>query len=255
MPGPPSADNGQIQEPAADTVTKPLVKRKRATPTVAAGAGAHAHRHVNVVHRVHGRARLKIPVEHRHPGFFDFLQKTLCTIEGMEDVVVNSETGSLLLNYLPHHEVFEEVLETLREADIHVHNDTEEPSGPAPERARRSPTRASRSEAVMPESYTETGQSHVANQLSNRLAQWDASVATATHGLLDLKLIVPLGLGGLALAQILRDFGEATSAPWYVLLYYAVDAFSKLHQPHVAEATRQSAHHARRRQLAQAEEA
>ncbi len=55
----------------------------------------------------------------------------------------------------------------------------------------------------------------------------DASVRRVTRGN-DLRLLVPLGLAGLSLRQALRDAPGLKDAPWYVLAWYAFDAFMKL---------------------------
>lgn len=47
----------------------------------------------------------------------------------------------------------------------------------------------------------------------------------------DLRTLVPLGLGLLALQQFARDDQRLADAPWYVLAWYASETFQKLHHP------------------------
>jgi hypothetical protein len=44
----------------------------------------------------------------------------------------------------------------------------------------------------------------------------------------DLRALLPLGVGLLALRQALRGRGRLDDAPWYVLGWYAFDSFWKL---------------------------
>lgn len=47
----------------------------------------------------------------------------------------------------------------------------------------------------------------------------------------DLRTLVPLGLGLLALRQFVRDDRRLADAPWYVLAWYASETFQKFHHP------------------------
>jgi len=62
------------------------------------------------------------------------------------------------------------------------------------------------------------------------LTDLDQRLSKATNGKFDIKLLVPTGLGLLALRQIaINGFGLGT-VPGYVLLWYTFDSFYKLHQ-------------------------
>jgi hypothetical protein len=54
----------------------------------------------------------------------------------------------------------------------------------------------------------------------------DRRVAEVTGGRADLKTLVPVGLGILAVRELFM--GRAVAAPWYVLAWYAFDSFIKL---------------------------
>jgi hypothetical protein len=45
----------------------------------------------------------------------------------------------------------------------------------------------------------------------------------------DLRTLVPLGFGLLALRQFMRDDQRLADAPWYVLAWYAAGTFQKFH--------------------------
>ncbi len=59
-------------------------------------------------------------------------------------------------------------------------------------------------------------------------------VARRTGGT-DLRTLVPVGLGMLALRQLLRGEQRLADAPWYVLAWYASETFQKFHAQHRGE--------------------
>jgi hypothetical protein len=48
------------------------------------------------------------------------------------------------------------------------------------------------------------------------------------HGRADLRTLLPVGLGALAVREVLS--GRAVAAPWYVLAWYAFDSFTRFRQ-------------------------
>ena len=67
-------------------------------------------------------------------------------------------------------------------------------------------------------------------QITNAIRDMDRRVFQLTGGKIDLKLIVPLFMGALGIRQILREGLGISHVPGYVLLWYAADAFYRLHQ-------------------------
>ena len=53
-------------------------------------------------------------------------------------------------------------------------------------------------------------------------------VKTATNDALDLRFLLPLGLGVLAFRQLIVKGWQLELIPWYVLAWYAFDSFLKL---------------------------
>lgn len=74
-----------------------------------------------------------------------------------------------------------------------------------------------------------TSVSSVAHTVENRFRSANASVSRATQGHVDLRVLFPIALGGLAVRQVTRQGLGLRNAPWYVLAYYAFDSFVKLH--------------------------
>jgi len=57
----------------------------------------------------------------------------------------------------------------------------------------------------------------------------DERVRERTGGSLDARTVVPIGLGALAVRELLTT--GMTAAPWYVLFWYSFDSFLKLRKP------------------------
>ncbi len=67
--------------------------------------------------------------------------------------------------------------------------------------------------------------------LADAISDLDKHLGAQTGGLLDLKLLVPLGFGALAVLQLARQGLQIGSAPWYLLAFFALESYIKLHSP------------------------
>jgi hypothetical protein len=85
------------------------------------------------------------------------------------------------------------------------------------------------------EAADEHPHSSLARQVSARFGGWDRRLRRGTGGRVDLKMLVPITFGTLAVRQIILTSGSLAPIPWYVLLWYAFDSYVKLH--HQASAT------------------
>src|SRR5271166_3750461 len=54
---------------------------------------------LQIAHQVPGRIRMKIPSAKGDPVLLEEIQKTFSAIPGIEQVVVNPQTGSVILRY------------------------------------------------------------------------------------------------------------------------------------------------------------
>ena len=80
-----------------------------------------------------------------------------------------------------------------------------------------------------PKQYS-NGKSLIAEDLTHVLSGFNEQVKQTTAGVVDLRLLVPAGLGALALRQILTKGLELDEIPWYTLAWYAFDTFIKLNE-------------------------
>ena len=76
-----------------------------------------------------------------------------------------------------------------------------------------------------------TGVEMPAKWLTDAVSDLDRRSSSQTKGLLNLKLLVPLGLGALALLQLARRGFQFEGAPWYILAYFAFESFVRLNSP------------------------
>ncbi|MEL7505053.1 MAG: DUF5132 domain-containing protein [Cyanobacteria bacterium J06554_6] len=71
--------------------------------------------------------------------------------------------------------------------------------------------------------------SQVAGQLQATAQDWNAQMQALTGGQLDLRMLLSMGLGAIALRQLMRRGLQLDDMPWYVMAWYAFDTFVKLH--------------------------
>jgi len=122
---------------------------------------------------------------------------------GVNRVSTNTDTGTIVV----HHEsgVFEDIRSKLLDLGVILASITDLP---------------------MP---TAEGKTRVAYELTDAIADLNRRLGLATNGLINLRVLVPVGFGSLAVVQLLRRGLEIGAAPWYVLAYAAFDSFVKLH--------------------------
>ena len=156
-----------------------------------------------VLHHTPGRLRLRLPREALDARDTSPLTDALTGLQGVLQVRVARPASSLLVRYDPASVRLEDLMAALHRAGLHVITT-------APDTAASPP-----------------GEPTALSRLIDRLAgQMDARVERATGHLLDLRTMVPLGLGALALREVLA--GRLQAAPWYVLLWWSFDSYLKL---------------------------
>ncbi|MBE9212276.1 DUF5132 domain-containing protein [Plectonema cf. radiosum LEGE 06105] len=79
--------------------------------------------------------------------------------------------------------------------------------------------------------HVSEGTSEVAGEMLDAVSELNYQVGWLTNGYVDLRLLMPLGLGTLALGQLITQGPQLDKIPWYNLAWYAFDSFNKLNQP------------------------
>lgn len=146
------------------------------------------------------RVRLKIAPEHRHRDRMTNIAKALGSQPQVHRVKTNVSTGSVVIHY--DRGEFGNVLNALKDLGVIV------------------------GDVVAAE--IPTGQSEAAANLTSAIADLNQRVERSTNYLIDLRFVFPLGLGILAIRQLVKQGLQFELVPWYVLAWYAFDSFMKL---------------------------
>jgi len=144
-----------------------------------------------------GRVRIRIPSKKGDPVYFAGLKDLVSKFPGVQDVVVNPQTGSLLVL----HDL------DVRGVDLSTLGSHTEMIG----LFRIAPVQA--------------GQGSVSQRVTDVFRDANRGVQRFTRGELDLPTLVFIGLLGLGVAQIAR--GKLTAPAWYVAFWYAFNVFMK----------------------------
>lgn len=160
---------------------------------------------VTITHSVPGRMRVRVRGQRAEKG--EALSALRDQVGDVGDVTTDARTGSALITYDPTACDPAAIVELLRQAHSAFRSLT-------PPRMQGGVDRSA---------------STVAREVQTRAGKANAAVLQATQGRLDLRILFPLTLGGLALRQLVRQGVDFRDAPWYVLAYYAFDSYIKLH--------------------------
>jgi hypothetical protein len=163
-------------------------------------------RHGRIVHATKGRIRIKLDREALTPELVDDLRAALSRTPGVTSVEARPRTGSVIVGYDPSQLDADEVANILHaSASVNL----EAPPEPAPRAA--------------------TGTvSTTAHTIHRAFHEVDVRIAGVTGGRWDLRTAVPIAFALLAVRQIVVGGVQASTAPWYVLAWYAFDSFYKL---------------------------
>jgi hypothetical protein len=156
-----------------------------------------------ILHSSPGRFRLRVSAEDLWGDALERAERALVETRGVREVKRSPVTRSVLLEFDPDTVGLPTLLDAVREAGVDVHFEDDAPQNEA----------------------TDNDQS-LGDSIGAFFTSADARVRSALHGKADLRTLVPVGLGVLALREVLA--GRAAAAPWYVLAWYAFDSFNKL---------------------------
>jgi heavy-metal-associated domain-containing protein len=166
-----------------------------------------------VHHYVPGRLRLKIPAVKGEAAELRDISSAIAKAPGINQVEYNPITGSILIEYSPAYYKNLNALESglsgsvtqivLNNNSRHARVGTQHP----------------------PRKY---GRSMAARRVDSLFKQLDDEVRTATENEIDLKFILPFGVGILGVLALRHS---ATTPLWLTLMIFAFNAFLGLHAP------------------------
>ncbi|MBD2043338.1 HMA2 domain-containing protein [Microcoleus sp. FACHB-672] len=154
--------------------------------------------HTRVVSQTPGRLRLKISEPHRKQGEMAEIVNALNAHPNVSEVRMNLQTGSIVVHHDNYHDTVENVFATLRDVGM-IFGDI-----------------------VL-------GKSVAANGVTDAVSDLNQRVSSLTHGVVDLRFLLPVGFGTLAVRQLMAKGLQFDIIPWYVLAWYSFDSFIKLH--------------------------
>ncbi len=164
-----------------------------------------APKHTHVVSSTPSRTRLRVSEKRRNSEKMAQIVNALKAHPEVHDIRTNVQTGSIVIYHAHQDNSLEEISAILQDLGIILSSTTG---------------------TELPFSQ---GKSEVAADLTSAVSDLNERVGQATDGVVDLRLLVPVGLAALALRELSRTGWEFETAPWYVLAWYAFDSFIKLH--------------------------
>jgi hypothetical protein len=181
-----------------------------------------------IVSQAPGRVRVRLHQEFRDPAVLKQVEEELRGRDGVTAVATDARTGSILVHY----DCFALATNDLRDLlfDVGIVPGNVAGAEGVPEEHGREGARRD----VAPHSSGATG-------VLDALTDLDHRISRLTGGRLDLKLLVPVGLGLLAMRQIALNGLGLAHVPGYVLLWYTFDTFYKLHQRKAVAAIQEAA--------------
>lgn len=172
--------------------------------------------HTQIVSSAPGRTRFKLPSHHRNPEEMARISSALQSHPDVDNVQYNAQTGSILVHHNPHHRSLEQFEDIMKDFGVIFADVT----GSA-------------------ELLSFDGTSESSFDLTKALSDLNQQVLLATNGVVDLQYVLPLGLGAIAVLQLLTFGWQFELVPWFVLGYFAVDSYIKLNS-NQASATQNS---------------
>lgn len=164
-------------------------------------------RKAQVKSHVPGRLRFKLQHQSRDPETLEGIQRQLKTMQGIDEVRVNSANGSVTVNYDHGHHSMSAILGVLEDLDVLVESIGHLPSVGDSNHANG---------AERPEFL-------VAIDELNRLIRQKTALP------INLKLLLPLTFLGAGIWSIGRRGLMIESVPGWLFLWFAFDMFVKLH--------------------------
>ena len=168
--------------------------------------------HGKVVSAIPGRLRIKLHPSKRSQAMMDGIKGGMGSREGIDNVKLNSSTGSIIVKYDHDRHSADSVLGLLEDLDMLVQSLGHVPVIGDPE-------------GGIGESIGSKGFLEALNDLNRR-------ISGMTHIPIDLKILLPLTFAGAGLWSIGKKGLMVESVPGWLFLWFAFDMFVKLHPAH-----------------------
>jgi hypothetical protein len=168
---------------------------------------------LQIAHQVPGRVRMKIPAGKGNPELLKQISETFGAIPGIEEVIVNPTTGSVVLHYdTDFHDEFHGSFAH----HYHAHTAARPPSTELDELAHR----------IEDEAEFLAKHSHSARAVVDFVKKVDHEIKRASNNNVDLKIVFALGIIGFTVLEV----GATAATPvWVTLAIFTVNHFIEMH--------------------------
>jgi len=153
--------------------------------------------HTQIVSTTARRTRIRLSRKRRHPKEMVRIAEALQASPNISAVQTNLTAGTITVQHKE--EALEDIMSRLKDMGV----------------------------ILMAAAGAETS----ATSLTDAVSDLDSHLGLGTKGILNLKLLVPLGFGALAVLQLARQGLQIGSAPWYLIAYFALESYIKLNSP------------------------
>jgi hypothetical protein len=177
---------------------------------------------LKIEHQVPGRVRMKIPAGKGNPELLKQISDVFAVIPGIEGIVVNPATGSVVLNYdTDRHDEFHGALREHHDAHNAMH-------GGANGSTHGADTELDKlTNSIEAEAEFLAQHSHSARAVVDFVKMLDHEVKRATNNNIDLKIVFAVGIIGLTVFEV----GATAATPvWVTLAIFTVNHFIQLHE-------------------------
>ena len=176
---------------------------------------------VQVAHQVPGRIRLKVPNVKENPELVEQIKQMFHVIPGIEDVMVNPTTGSVVLCY-----------DTDKHDEFHGHLEQHHTGG-----HEKPPTNEIDALASKIEQEAEylAEHSHTARVIVDYFKHFDDQIKLVTGNVVDLKIVLALGIAGFTIFEV----GASAATPVWVTI--SIFALNHMIQAGMAESAARAA--------------
>lgn len=160
---------------------------------------------LQIAHQVPGRIRMKVPAAKENPELLEQIKQTFSVIPGIEDVIVNPATGSIVLHY-----------DTDRHDEFHgkLQHHT---GGHYKPQANEIESLASKIEQ---EAEYLAEHSHTARVVVDFFKDFDNGIKVATGNVVDLKILLAAGIAGFTIFEV---GANAATPVWVTLAIFALN--------------------------------
>jgi Heavy metal associated domain 2 len=173
---------------------------------------------LQVAHQVPGRVRMKIPSAKGNPELLEEMKQTLSVIPGIEEVIINPATGSLVLHY-----------DTDQHDEFHGHLVHHTGGQHQPPPTNEIDALASK---IQQEAEFLAENSHTARVVVDFFKHVDAQIKTGSHNTVDLKIVLAVGIASITILEV---GANAATPVWVTLAMFGLNHLIEANTPKGAD--------------------